>query len=98
MLKTTILTNKVFSEQFIKLYFLDLLSFTFWCLSRKESNKKFGSEKKMSKNKCTCKKNEKGNHEEMSHSEKIEHLKECLGEVINRLECIKEMAEKISLD
>lgn len=77
----------------------NLLSFIFWCLSRKESKKNFGSEKRMSeKKKCSCKKHEKGNHEEMSHSEKIEHLKECLGDAINRLECIKEMAEKISLD
>ena len=50
---------------------------------------------KMSKKKeCSCGKHEKGHHEEMSHSEKVKHLKECLGDVIDRLECIKEMVEK----
>ncbi len=47
---------------------------------------------------CSCWKHKEGHHEEMSHSEKIAHLKECLGDVIERLECIKEMAEKISIE
>ncbi len=50
------------------------------------------------KKKCSCGKHEKGHHEEMSDSEKIEHLKECLGDVIERLDCIKEMVDKISID
>jgi hypothetical protein len=54
---------------------------------------------KMSKKKdCSCGKHKKGHHEEMSHSEKVVHLKECLGDVIDRLECIKEMVEKLPLE
>ncbi|UCE13262.1 MAG: hypothetical protein JSV04_13885 [Candidatus Heimdallarchaeota archaeon] len=53
----------------------------------------------MSKKKeCSCGKHKKGHHEEMSQSEKIEHLKGCIGDVIERLECIKELAEKITIE
>lgn len=43
---------------------------------------------------CSCGKHKKGHHEEMSQSEKVKHLKECLGDVIDRLQCIKEMVDK----
>ena len=49
----------------------------------------------MSKKKdCSCGKHEKGHHKEMSQSEKVNHLKECLGDVIDRLQCIKEMVDE----
>lgn len=47
---------------------------------------------------CSCGKHKKGHHEEMNQPEKIEHLKDCLKDVIDRLECIKEMVEEYSLD
>ncbi len=53
----------------------------------------------MSKKKeCSCGQHKKSHHDEMSHSEKVEHLKECLGDVIHRLECIKEIVEKLPLE
>ncbi|UCG01239.1 MAG: hypothetical protein JSW11_16680 [Candidatus Heimdallarchaeota archaeon] len=49
----------------------------------------------MSENKkCSCGKHEKGHHEEMNQVERVKHLKECLGDVIDRLQCIKEMVDK----
>ncbi|MFX0124842.1 MAG: hypothetical protein ACFFAE_14520 [Candidatus Hodarchaeota archaeon] len=48
------------------------------------------------KNKCSCGKHKKEHHEEMSDSEKLKHLKECLRDVIKRLECIKELVDEFS--
>ncbi|MFX0016231.1 MAG: hypothetical protein ACFFB2_13200 [Promethearchaeota archaeon] len=49
------------------------------------------------KKECSCGKHKKSHHEKMSPKEKIEHLKECLGEVVTRLECIKEIIEELSV-
>jgi hypothetical protein len=50
------------------------------------------------KKKCSCEKHKKGHHEEMSQSEMIEHVKDCLSDVIDRLACIKEAVEKIPIE
>ena len=50
------------------------------------------------KNECSCGKHEKGHHEKMNRSEKIKHLNECLKDVIERLECIKEITAELSSD
>ncbi|MFX0087382.1 MAG: hypothetical protein ACFFAU_17160 [Candidatus Hodarchaeota archaeon] len=50
------------------------------------------------KRNCSCGKHKKGHHEEMSHSEKVEHLKDCLGDVIHKLECVKELIEELPLE
>lgn len=47
----------------------------------------------LKKKDCSCGKHQKSHHEEMSNTEKVEHLKECLGDVIDRLECIKEIVD-----
>ncbi|MFX0183853.1 MAG: hypothetical protein ACFE95_12285 [Candidatus Hodarchaeota archaeon] len=50
----------------------------------------------MSKKKeYTCGKHKKSHHREMNQSEMIEHVKDCLTDVIERLACIKEAVEKI---
>lgn len=50
------------------------------------------------KKECSCGKHKKAHHDQMSHSEKVVHLKECLGDVIDRLECIKEIVENLPLE
>ncbi|MHA2293177.1 MAG: hypothetical protein ACXACK_13550 [Candidatus Hodarchaeales archaeon] len=53
----------------------------------------------MSKKKdCSCGKHKKGHHEEMSQPETIDHVIDCLGDVIDRLECIKEAVKNITPD
>lgn len=47
---------------------------------------------------CSCGKHKKSHHKEMNPSEKVEHLKECLGDAIHRLECIKEMIDKFPFE
>jgi len=53
----------------------------------------------MSKEKnCSCGKHKNERHNEMTQSEQIAHVKECLTDAIDRLECIKEVIEKIKTD
>ncbi|MFX1284139.1 MAG: hypothetical protein ACFFB5_10810 [Promethearchaeota archaeon] len=47
---------------------------------------------------CNCGKHKIAHHEEMNRLEKMEHLNECIEDVIARLKCIKELATKLSSD
>lgn len=50
------------------------------------------------KKKCTCSKHNGERHTEMTKIESLEHAKECLADTIERLECIKETLDKISIE
>ena len=52
------------------------------------------SEKKSS----NCGKHNAGHHKEMTKTESLEHAKECLTSTIERLECIKDTLDKISIE
>lgn len=43
--------------------------------------------------KCNCGDSE--HHKEMSEEARLEHLKECLGDVIERMECIRSGLDEI---
>ena len=49
------------------------------------------------KSNCSCGKHKKGHHNEMTQSESLEHVKECLENTIEQLECIKETLDKIEM-
>ncbi len=49
------------------------------------------------KKKCTCGKHKEKHHEEMTPRESFEHIKECLTSTIEKLECIKDTLDKISI-
>ena len=50
------------------------------------------------KKKCSCSNHESDHHKEMTQSEQIAHVKECLTDAIDKLECIKEVIEKIKIE
>lgn len=50
------------------------------------------------KKKCTCGKHKGERHKEMTKTESLEHAKECLTSTIERLECIKDTLDKISIE
>ncbi|MHA1967335.1 MAG: hypothetical protein ACW964_06000 [Candidatus Hodarchaeales archaeon] len=50
------------------------------------------------KKKCTCGKHKGEHHKEMTKIESLEHAKECLTSTIERLECIKDTLDKISIE
>ncbi len=53
----------------------------------------------MSKKKnCSCGKHKNEHHEEMTKSESLAHVKECLSNTIEKLECIKEVLDNISIE
>ena len=50
------------------------------------------------KEKCSCGKHKSEHHKEMTQSELIAHVKECLTGAIDRLECIKEVMDRITIE
>ena len=50
------------------------------------------------KKRCTCDKHKGDHHKEMTKTESLEHAKECLTSTIERLECIKDVFDKISIE
>jgi hypothetical protein len=50
------------------------------------------------KEKCACGKHKSKHHGEMTQPELIAHVKECLEGAIDRLECIKEVMDRITTE
>ena len=50
------------------------------------------------KKRCNCGKHKCEPHKEMTKTESLEHAKECLASTIERLECIKDTLDKISIE
>jgi hypothetical protein len=50
------------------------------------------------KKKCSCGKHKSEHHEEMTQSELITHVKDCLKDAIHKLECIQEVLDKVAIE
>ncbi len=44
---------------------------------------------------CKCGNHGKKHHKEMSHAETVEHSKECLDNIIEKLQCLRESLENL---
>ena len=45
---------------------------------------------------CDCKCDDKEHHKEMTHEERLDHIRECLDSAVHRLECVREELDKIA--